>query len=108
MASFLVPEVVVYWDINFGGESWRTNLNYSYVGDHWNDQISSIIVVSGTWQFWRDAGFSGVGDSPWILTPGYYPSSPTQGRAGGEGGWIQNPPSPLRVSPAQMTVGLHG
>jgi hypothetical protein len=73
MASFLVPELVVYWDINFGGESWRTNLNYSYVGDHWNDQISSIIVVSGTWQFWRDAGFSGVGDSPWILTPGYYP-----------------------------------
>jgi hypothetical protein len=72
MATFLVPEVILYWDADFGGESWRTNLNYSYVGDHWNDQTSSIIVVSGTWQFWRDANFQGIGDNPWILGPGYY------------------------------------
>jgi hypothetical protein len=74
MPNFLVPELVVYWDINFGGESWRTNLNYSYVGDHWNDQISSIIVVAGTWQFWRDANFrSGIAGERWVLGPGYYP-----------------------------------
>jgi len=74
MATFMLPEVIVFWDINFGGESWRTNLNYSYVGGHWNDQISSIIVVSGTWQFWRNANFQpGAGDRDWILGPGYYP-----------------------------------
>jgi hypothetical protein len=73
MATFMLPEVIVFWDINFGGESWRTNLNYSYVGGHWNDQISSIIVVSGTWQFWRNANFQpGPGDRDWILGPGYY------------------------------------
>lgn len=72
MAATVVPEIVVFWDANYGGESWRTNLGYSYVGGHWNDQISSIIVVSGTWQFWRDANFKGVGDRSWILGPGYY------------------------------------
>src|SRR5262249_60376195 len=48
--------------------------NFSYVGDFWNDKISSIIVVSGTWQFWRHANFQkGPGDTDWILRPGYYP-----------------------------------
>jgi Beta/Gamma crystallin len=68
----VAPEVVLYQDINFGGGEWRTNLGYSYVGDSWNDTISSIIVVAGTWQFWRDRDFQGVGDQPWILGPGYY------------------------------------
>jgi Beta/Gamma crystallin len=68
----IAPEVVLYKDANFGGDSWRTNLGYSYVGDSWNDTISSMIVVSGTWQFWRDGNYQGVGDQPWILGPGYY------------------------------------
>jgi hypothetical protein len=65
-----LPEVVVYWDINFGGENWRTNLGWGYVGDHWNDQISSIVIVSGTWQFYEHAGFGGAASKP--LGPGYY------------------------------------
>jgi hypothetical protein len=65
-----LPEVVVYWDANWGGESWRTNLNELYVGDHWNDQISSIIVVSGTWQFFEHANFGGAASHP--IGPGYY------------------------------------
>jgi len=68
----VVPEVVLYDDINFGGAEWRTNLGYSYVGDFWNDKISSLIVVTGVWQFWRDPNFQGVGDLPWVLNPGYY------------------------------------
>jgi hypothetical protein len=73
MPTFLVPEIVVYEHTNFGGASWRTNLNYSYVGDSWNDKVSSIIVVAGTWQFWRHSNFvAGAGDRDWILGPGYY------------------------------------
>jgi hypothetical protein len=66
-----IPEIVVYWDINFQGESWRTNLDYSYVGDHWNDQISSIIVVSGQWQFYVDAGYQ-YPEPNHPLGPNYY------------------------------------
>ena len=66
-----VPEVVLYSDGSFGGDEWRTNLNYSWVGSDWNDSISSIIVVSGTWQFYGDANFSGTYSRP--IGPGYYP-----------------------------------
>ena len=72
MPTFLVPEVIVFKDINFGGDSWRTNLQYTYVGDYWNDSISSIIVVAGTWTFCLNAGPPGPGNPNWTLTPGYY------------------------------------
>ena len=52
---YILPEVIVFWDANFDGESWATSFpvgwGYSYVGDHWNDQISSVIVRCGQWQF---------------------------------------------------------
>ena len=41
-----VPEVVLYSDGSFGGDEWRTNLNYSWVGSDWNDSISSFQCVS--------------------------------------------------------------
>lgn len=65
-----LPEIVVYQDANWGGAEWRTNLDYSYVGDGWNDTISSIIVVSGTWQFFEHANFGGATSNQ--LGPGYY------------------------------------
>jgi hypothetical protein len=49
----------VYWDSNFRGEARHVRGNASYVGDHWNDQISSIAIYSGVWRFYRDAGFRG-------------------------------------------------
>ena len=69
-AGVHMPEVVVYVDKDFGGAEWRTNLSYSYVGDWWNDKISAIIVVSGTWRFWEHKDFQG---RHWDLGPGYYP-----------------------------------
>jgi len=51
--------VSVYWDANFKGEQWDTEQNQTYVGNHWNDQISSIRVVSGTWRFYWDANYGG-------------------------------------------------
>lgn len=65
----VMPEVVVYEHINFGGADWRTNLGWGYVGDWWNDKISSIIVVSGTWRFYLHANFQGP---YWDLKQGYY------------------------------------
>jgi hypothetical protein len=65
-----LPEVVVYWDANWGGANFRTNLDINYVGDDWNDQISSIVVVSGTWQFFEHANYGGAASN--LLGPGYY------------------------------------
>ncbi len=52
-------EVVVFWDADFQGEQWRTTRDSEFVGPHWNDQISSIQVLSGTWEFYWDAGYRG-------------------------------------------------
>jgi hypothetical protein len=51
--------VTVYWDADFKGEQWDTSQNQTYVGNHWNDQISSIRIVSGTWRFFWDANYRG-------------------------------------------------
>jgi hypothetical protein len=69
VAGVHMPEVVVCEHIDFGGAEWRTNLGWSYVGDFWNDKISSIIVVSGTWRFYEHAN---LGGQFWDLGPGYY------------------------------------
>jgi hypothetical protein len=70
-AAARLPEVVVYFHRDFGEPNFRTNLNISYVGDAWNDQISSIVVVSGRWQFFRHINFGEPMGQ--ILGPGYYP-----------------------------------
>lgn len=64
-----LPEIVVYEHADFAGAEWRTNLSYSYVGDDWNDKISSIIVVSGRWEFYVDANLQTLAGT---LDPGYY------------------------------------
>jgi Beta/Gamma crystallin len=63
------PEVIVYQDINFGGEHFDATNNIPYVGNYWNDKISSIKVKSGTWRFYQDANYGG---SYWDLGPGDY------------------------------------
>lgn len=64
-----VAEIEVFWDRDWKGERWRESLDVSYTGDHWNDEISSIIVYSGTWRFFADADFAG---QSWDLGPGQY------------------------------------
>jgi hypothetical protein len=66
-----LPELVIYDHICFGGAYARTNLSFHYIGDFWNDRISSIIVVSGVWRFYRDEYYKGP---HWDLGPGYYES----------------------------------
>jgi Beta/Gamma crystallin len=70
---YILPEVIVFWDANFDGESWTTSFpvgwGWSYVGDHWNDQISSVIVRCGQWQFFLDAN---MGGNSTTVGPGCY------------------------------------
>ena len=74
--SIRIPEVVVYMEVNFGGEDFRTNCDVDYVGELFNGKIKSIVVVSGTWEFYKDAGFKkGREDRNgfrFILETGYY------------------------------------
>jgi len=65
----MVPEIVVFSGVDFQGEQLRTNLSGN-VSSQWNDKISSIIVVSGTWQFFEHKDYGGASSKP--LTPGYY------------------------------------
>ena len=65
-----VPEVVVFHDSRYEGIEKRTNLNNYMMGKDFDNKISSIIVVRGTWRFYRDIGYRG---QYWDLEPGYYP-----------------------------------
>ena len=64
-----MPELIIYDHVGFRGACTRTNLSFFYVGDFWNDRISSLIVVSGVWQFYRDEYYKG---DMWELGPGFY------------------------------------
>ena len=64
--------VEIFEDINFSGKtSSSLDQDFSYIGDFWNDKISSIKVYSGTWDFFEQANFQG---KSFRLEPGSYPS----------------------------------
>ncbi len=66
-----LPELIVYDHAGFRGAYARTNLSFHFLGDFWNDRISSLIVVSGVWRFYRDDHYKG---DHWDLGPGFYES----------------------------------
>jgi len=62
--------VEIFVDSNFSGTSSGVLAQgYSSIGDFWNDQISSIKVYDGTWEFFEHANFQG---RSFQLTPGEY------------------------------------
>lgn len=62
--------VEIFVDSNFSGAtSGVLDQDYSSIGDFWNDQISSIKVYSGTWEFFEHGNFQG---RSFRLTPGKY------------------------------------
>ena len=67
--DFRLPEIVVYDHVGFKGAYARTNLSFHFLGDFWNDRISSLIVVSGVWRFYRDEYYKGdsLGPRPRLL-----------------------------------------
>ena len=69
----VLPEIVLYEHINFEGANFRTNLSHLYVGDDWNDRISSFIVVRGVWEIFRHINYGDkLGTGTQRFGPGYY------------------------------------
>lgn len=67
----LIMSVEIFEHINFSGRtSGSLDRDYSYIGDFWNDKISSIKVYSDTWEFFEHANFKG---RSFRLRPGKYP-----------------------------------
>jgi hypothetical protein len=69
-------EVFQHDDFNTNGEDgegwrFRTALDVGYIGDEWNDDASSVIIYSGIWDLYADAGFRGQSIR---LGPGYHTS----------------------------------
>jgi hypothetical protein len=64
-----MPEIIIYDHVGFKGAYTRTNLSFHFLGDFWNDRISSLIIVSGVWRFYRDEYYKG---DCWELGPGFY------------------------------------
>ena len=79
-----MAEIILYVDINFGGLHTHlfdttpdfTQLSLTGVntglphGVSWNDQVSSFVIISGTWQFFGDTQFRRQQGSD--LGPGLY------------------------------------
>ena len=70
--DLVLPEVTVFEHRDFEGDSWRTTFGYSFVGDDWNDRISSIIVHSGYFEFYEHRDFGSEHWGPVRLGPGQY------------------------------------
>ena len=62
-------EVIVFRDAKFEGQKWTSSTAVSKMDDNWNDQISSIVVISGTWNFYQDWYYKGPS---FQLKPGEY------------------------------------
>lgn len=76
---FILPEIVVFESSGFGGRERRFNVDTPNLSWHnlpplesttWDDQISSIIVISGTWQFFSDSDYRGARSNQ--VKPGAY------------------------------------
>jgi CubicO group peptidase (beta-lactamase class C family) len=63
-------EITVYWDSDLKGDAWRTTGDRTRLEGGWNDQISSIEVTSGNWEFFEHDSFGG---KMLKLGPGRYP-----------------------------------
>ena len=81
-----MAEIILYADVNFGGQHthlFETTPDFTQLyiaGAHtaapddltWDDQVSSFVIVSGVWQFYKDANFRVPQGNPGGLGPGLY------------------------------------
>jgi hypothetical protein len=62
-------QLAAYSDPDFGGEILRSTHDLQRLRGIWNDQISSIAIASGTWEFFEHDEFGG---QVLRLKPGLY------------------------------------
>ena len=67
--ALALPQIQIYEHIDFGGHNEVTSLNWYYVGDWWNDKISSLVIYRGRWRFYLHWHYEGP---HWDLGPGQY------------------------------------
>jgi hypothetical protein len=69
-----MAEIILFEHINFHGAHkhlFTSEPNLNAVDDNFfNDRVSSFVVVSGDWQFSRDADYSGPDSN--VFGPGLY------------------------------------
>lgn len=53
-------DVTIYQHAQFAGAARRFTGDVPWVGDAWNDQVSSIVVSAGVWQFFQHARYDGA------------------------------------------------
>jgi hypothetical protein len=67
-----VCQTTIYSEPNFGGNSAPTgDIKPSLSETGWRNEISSIVVGAGTWDFFADENFAG---ESMRLSPGTYPT----------------------------------
>src|SRR5690348_2912942 len=70
----MAAHIILFQDANFNGAhkhvcDTEPNLNASD-DDSFNDSVSSVVVLSGNWKFFRNSGFDDA--YPVVLGPGLY------------------------------------
>jgi hypothetical protein len=74
-----IPQAIVFENTNMEGQHKHffasdPDLTKNSDGKFWNDQISSIVIISGNWTFYVDPVGEGSVSNPNIsLSPGVYP-----------------------------------
>ena len=81
-----MAQIILYADANFGGQHthlFETTPDFAHLylaGTNtgpqdertWDDQVSSFVIVSGVWQFYKDPNFKVQLGNPGGLGPGLY------------------------------------
>ena len=65
----IVPMVALFEHFGFIGGAELTFMNWRYVGDWWAGKISSLLIISGSWEFYSEKDYSG---QRWAYGPGLY------------------------------------
>ena len=71
----MVPHLIVFSEKNLQGRHWHIFGDIPHIGDvsfTWDDNISSFVVLAGTWQFYRGRHFNEPVGGP--VGPGTYPT----------------------------------
>jgi Beta/Gamma crystallin len=82
----ILPQIILYVDTDFGGfhtHLFESNADLSQIflggagsglpsGASWDNIVSSFVIVSGIWQFFKDPHFGSLQGNPEGLGPGLY------------------------------------
>jgi Beta/Gamma crystallin len=73
-----LPEIVLFADVNCTGDHTHVFETKAYIGENFNDKVSSFVILEGYWTFFADAEFGrpmGLKAPPGgTLGPGIYNS----------------------------------